>query len=307
MAVFDVRSRRRLALTGCALACSLLPACERSPAVVIELPHDASLAPVVLVPPPEPPGITEFDCTGTEPGQSTQSLRTWKSSGAAGAAHNLKGHALACDVTLRSDCEGQAELRVSAGLARSEKVVTAVAPGKGVSVQLRIASGLWEKALEPEDRAPYQETLQLVARAEVRCAAPVQDPRPRYWTHSFITGLMGDRPRPAAPAEPAVAVKDAPAGGGEGEGDSEPATKPTAAPGTTKSAPAPTKPTPSAAATATKASTASERAAAASERAAARAARRERKKNATPQIDLNLHPPSPASAEVEPAAPETEE
>lgn len=307
MVAFDVRSRWRLARAACALVAGVLMACERAPAVVVELPHDASLAPVVLVPPPEPPGITEFDCTGTEPGQSTQSLRTWKAPGAAGAATNLKGHALACDVTLKSDCAGHAELRVSAGLARSEKVVTAVAPGKAVSVQLRLASGLWEKALEPEEKAPYQETLQLVARAEVRCAAPVQEPRPRYWTHSFITGLMGDRPRsaPPEPAEPAVAVKDAPSGG-EGEGDSEPTTKPSATPSATKSAPAPAKPKPTAA-TPGAASTASDRAAAASERAAARAARRERKKNATPPIDLNLHPPSPASAEQEPAAPETEE
>lgn len=309
MVAFSVRPRWRLASTACGLLSWALMACERTPPAVVELPHDAALAPVVLVAPPEPPGITEFDCTGTERGQSTQSLRTWKSPGAAGAATNLKGHALACDVTLKSDCSGHAELRVSAGLARSEKVVTAVASRKAVSVQLRLPSGLWEKALEPEDKAPYQETLQLVARAEVRCAAPVQEPRPRYWTQSFIAGLMGDRPRPAAPepAEPAVAVKNAPPAGegeGEAEGDSEPATKPAAAaPKTTKPAPAAAKPKPSAATTTTAASTAST----ASDRAAARAARRERKKNAAPEVDLNLHPPSPPSAKEEPTSPETEE
>ncbi|MEY4508700.1 MAG: hypothetical protein RLZZ450_822 [Pseudomonadota bacterium] len=291
-----VRSWGALVFGSC-----VLWACERTPSVVVELTHDAALAPVVLAPPPpEPAGITMFDCTGTEPGQSAQSLRTWKSPGAAGAGTNLKGHALACDVTLKSDCAGQAELRVSAGLARSEKIVTAVAPGKPATVQLRLASGLWEKALEPEDRAPYQDTLQMVARAEVRCAAPLQEPRPRYWTDSFVAGLMGDRQKPAAPepGEPAVAVKDEPAAG-EGDGDSEAAPKPPAASTASKPAPQAAKPKP-AATSATAASTASDR-------AAARAARRERKRNAAPEVDLNLHPPKPASAEEEPAAPDTEE
>lgn len=298
MVVFVAPSWRSLGLVSCALLTCPLVACERSPAVVVELSPDAALAPVVLTPAPEPPGITEFDCTGTERGQSTQSLRTWKSPGAAGAATNLKGHALACDVALKSDCAGQAELRVSAGLARSEKVVTAVAAGKVVNVQLRLPSGLWEKALEPEDRAPYQETLQLVARAEVRCTPPVTEPRPRYWTDSFIAGLMGDRPRPPTPepAEPEVAVKDAPSAG-EGEPDTKPQSAAAPAPAD-KPAPAGSK-TKSAASTAAAESTASER-------AAARAARRERRKNATPEVDLNLHPPKPA-AEEEPASPEAEE
>jgi hypothetical protein len=174
-------------------------------------------------------------------------------------------------------------------------VVTAVAAGKAVSVQLRLAAGLWEKALEPEDRAPYQDTLQLVARAEVRCAAPVQDPRPRYWTDSFITGLMGERPKVAEPEpeepEPRVAVKGA---ADPGEGDSEAATPTSAPAGKTPSTAAKAMSTPAAAATSS------------AERAAARAARRERRKNATPEVDLNLHPPKPAAGE-DPASDEAEE
>jgi hypothetical protein len=272
------------ARAGWLVLCALL-ACERAAPVVVGLPQDAALAPVVLVPAQEP-GISAFDCTGTEPGQSTQSLRAWKAAGAAGAATNLKGHALACDLTLRSDCAGQAELRVSAGLARSEKVVTAVSVGKPVSVSLRLTDEAWEKALEPVEGRPYQYTLQLVARAEVSCAAPIAEPRPRYWTDSFIAGLMGPKAKPVAndPSEPDVAVSDAPAGGEGGE-EREGELEPTRAP-------APT--TPRASATTSTAS----------ERARERAAKSERKKKTTPTVDLNLHPPGaqpPSVADEEPA------
>jgi len=272
------------ARAGCIVLCALL-ACERA-APVVELTQDAALAPVVLVPTSEPPGLSDFDCTGTEAGQSTQSLRAWKAPGAAGAATNLRGHALACDLTLRSDCAGQAELRVSAGLARSEKVVTAVSVGKPVTVSLRLTDEAWEKALEPVEGRAYQHTLQLLARAEVSCAAPLSEPRPRYWTDSFVTGLMGPKTKPAAnePSEPDVAVQDAPASGeGVEEGEGETETKPARA------------------ATTSKASTTTSTA---SERPRERAARRDRKKTSAPMVDLNLHPPgeqlSPV-AEEEPA------
>jgi hypothetical protein len=245
---------------------SALFACERAAPVALELPRDAALAPVVLVPPPEPLGISRFDCTGTAPGQSAQWLRLWKGPGAAGAATNLKGHALACELSLRSDCAGQAELRVTAGLARSEKVVTAVSVGKAVTVSLRLDDEAWEKALEPVEGRPYQHILQLVARAEVSCAAPVDEPHPRYWTASFISGVMGPKLKLATSegAETAVDVKDGPAQG-EGEETPAPAAPPSPAP------------------------TASARGSA-SERAAERAARRERKKK--PAIDLNVTPPA---------------
>lgn len=265
------------ALAVCLLLGALL-GCERAPKVAVELPQDAALAPAVLTPPVEPAGITRFDCTGTEAGQSTQSLRAWKAKGAAGAATNLRGHALACELTLRSDCAGQAELRVSAGLARSEKVVTAVSVDKPVSVALRLTDEAWEKALEPVDAKPYQHTLQLVARAEVSCAAPSTEPRPRYWTDSFIAGLMGAKPRPVASEseEPDVAVKNAPA---EGVGEAKPAPR---------SAPAAAAPS----------------ARGASERAVERAARRERNKKAAATLDLNLNPPVERTATVEEPASE---
>lgn len=166
--------------------------CERAQTeATAELPHDAAFAPVTLAKAPEPRGITRFDCAGTQGKPSQLSLRAWASPAPAGAAQQLQGQALACDVTLHSDCAGRAELRVSAGLARSEKVVTAVSPDSPASVQLRLEAGSWERALEPSEGTPFADTLQLVARAEVRCGAPGAEPRPRYWTDSFITGLAG--------------------------------------------------------------------------------------------------------------------
>jgi hypothetical protein len=188
------------------LALSLvMPSCERAPAVAtVDAPVDAALAPVVLAPSTEPRGITHFDCVGTHKDHASLSLRGWGSAGPAGAALGLKGSDLSCELSLRGDCSGQAELRISTGLARSEKVVTAVSPERAVSVQLRLLSGAWERAIEPSEGTPYGHVLQISARAQVRCAAPVSDPRPRYFTDSFVVGLAGgERPRAQEQAEEA--------------------------------------------------------------------------------------------------------
>ncbi len=131
--------------------------------------------------------VEAFDCFSTLEEKRTDSLRGWASGGPDGAAWNVEGAPLRCELKLNAPCAGTVALRVLGNtkpIAKREAVLAA----DENTLEMRLPSAAWEKALEAS-AGPYS-VLLISISGLLTCSTDSGDER-FHFADAFVAGFSG--------------------------------------------------------------------------------------------------------------------
>lgn len=131
--------------------------------------------------------VEGFDCFSTLEEKRTESLRAWASGGPDGAAWNVDGAPLRCELRLRAPCAGAVTLRLLGNSKQLAKREAELAAGQN-ELDLRLPSPAWEKALEASP-GPFSALLISIS-GFVSCSADSGGER-LHFADAFLAGFSG--------------------------------------------------------------------------------------------------------------------
>jgi hypothetical protein len=127
--------------------CPVTPAPNAGVAAPPAAPVELASSVQVEAPKRERAVVEAFDCFSTLEEKRTESLRGWASGGPDGAAWNVEGAPLRCELKLSAPCAGAVALRVLGNTKQLAKREATLAVGESTFEMLLPSAG-WEKALE---------------------------------------------------------------------------------------------------------------------------------------------------------------
>jgi hypothetical protein len=137
--------------------CPAIPTPSASVSAPAVVPVEPVSSARVVAPKRERAVVEAFDCFSTLEEKRSESLRAWASGGPDGAAWNVEGAPLRCELKLTTPCTGAVTLRVLGNTKRLAQRAAALTVGAN-TLELALPSPAWEKAVEASP-APYSALL----------------------------------------------------------------------------------------------------------------------------------------------------
>ncbi len=131
--------------------------------------------------------VEAFDCFSTFEEKRTESLRAWASGGPDGAAWNVEGAPLRCELVLSAPCAGAAALRALGNTKLLAKHQAGLVAGKN-TLEVVLPAAAWEKALEASP-GPYS-VLLISVSGFLSCATDAGGER-FHFVDAFLAGFSG--------------------------------------------------------------------------------------------------------------------